>query len=98
MTLLTTGRLLLHCGAHTAEPKIGDMSPIPPNPYYQNLLFSVARGWKPGRGESGRSERGRRGAKAEGGLHGSERASEGGGGERAAAASALPRAHHASNA
>ena len=44
MTLLTTERLLWHCGAHIAEPKIGDISPIPPTPYYQNLLFSVARG------------------------------------------------------
>ena len=42
MTLLTTGRLFWHCGAHTAEPKIDDMSPIPPIPYYQKLLFSVA--------------------------------------------------------
>ena len=48
MTLLTTERLLWHCGAHTAVPKIGDISPIPPIPYYhQNLLFSEARGRLP---------------------------------------------------
>ena len=46
MTLLTTERLLLlwHCGAHTAEPNIGVIRPIPPISYHQNLLFSVARG------------------------------------------------------
>ena len=43
MTLLTTERLLWQCGTHTAEPNTGDISPIPPIPYYQNLLFSVAR-------------------------------------------------------
>ena len=30
--------------AHTAEPKLGAIAPIPPTPDYQNLLFSVARG------------------------------------------------------
>ena len=44
MTLLTTEPLFWHCGAHTAEPEIGLIRPIPPIPYYQNLLFSVARG------------------------------------------------------
>ena len=42
MTLLTTvtERLFWHCGAHTAEPKVGLIRPIP---HYQSLLFSVAR-------------------------------------------------------
>ena len=45
MTPLTTERLFWHCGAQTAEPKVGDVfPPIPPIPDYQNLLFSVARG------------------------------------------------------
>ena len=39
MTLLATERLFWHCGAHTAEPKIDDMSSIPPIPYHQNLPF-----------------------------------------------------------
>ena len=30
MTLLTTERLFWHCGAHTAEPKLGLARPIPP--------------------------------------------------------------------
>ena len=29
MTLLTTERLFWHCGAHTAEPKLGMVMPIP---------------------------------------------------------------------
>ena len=44
MTLLHTERLFRHCGAHTAEPAIGLIRPIPPIPYYQNWLFSVAHG------------------------------------------------------
>ena len=39
--LLTTGRLVWQCAAHTAEPKFGQIGPIPPIPYYHN---SVARG------------------------------------------------------
>ena len=42
--LLTADRQFWHCGAHTAEPKIGAIAPTPPIPYYQNLRFSVARG------------------------------------------------------
>ena len=42
---LTTERLFWHCGAHTAEQKIGPIGPIPPIRVYQNLPFSVARGW-----------------------------------------------------
>ena len=45
IALRTTGRLFWHRGAHTAEPKIGPMGPIPMIPYHhQNLLFSMARG------------------------------------------------------
>ena len=43
-TPLTTERIFWHCGAHTAEPKAGTCGLIPPIPYYQCLLFSVARG------------------------------------------------------
>ena len=34
-----------HCGAHSAEPNIGPVRPIPPNPkfIYQNSLFSIPR-------------------------------------------------------
>ena len=52
--LLTTEHLFWHCGAHTAEPKIVPIGTIPPIPCYQNLLFSVARGWA----RSGRSAHG----------------------------------------
>ena len=41
---VTTGRVFWHCGAYTASRKIVTMVTIPPIPYYQNLLFSVARG------------------------------------------------------
>ena len=41
MTLLTTERLFWHGSDHTAKAGIGLQRPIP---YYQNLLFSVARG------------------------------------------------------
>ena len=44
MTLLTTERLFLHCGAHTTEPNTGLIRPVPPIPDYQTLPFSVARG------------------------------------------------------
>ena len=44
MRLPATEQLFWHCGAHTAEPEIDDMSSIPPIPYNQKLLFSVARG------------------------------------------------------
>ena len=44
MALLTTERQFWHCGARTAEPTIGNISPMPPIPYYQKLLLSVARG------------------------------------------------------
>ena len=37
----TTERLFWHCGAHTAEPKVGPYGPIP---YDRYLLISVARG------------------------------------------------------
>ena len=39
LALSATKRLFWHCGDH-CQARIGDMSPIP---YYQNLLFSVAR-------------------------------------------------------
>ena len=39
MTLLTTERLLWHPGAHTAEPNIGDISPITPIPYTKICCF-----------------------------------------------------------
>ena len=43
--MITTERLLWHCGAHTAEPKLGPMGPIPPIfRINQSLLFSVVRG------------------------------------------------------
>ena len=38
--LLTTERLFWHCGAHTAEPKLVPMGPIPPMPDYQ-FVFAV---------------------------------------------------------
>ena len=43
--LITTERLFWHCGAHTAEPKLGTRGPIPPIPYYQIccFLWHVAR-------------------------------------------------------
>ena len=44
MALLATERLFWHCGAHTAEPKIGLIGPHSPIAYCRNLLFSVARG------------------------------------------------------
>ena len=44
MALVTTERLFWHCGAHTAEPNIGLIRLIPLIPYYQNVLFSMARG------------------------------------------------------
>ena len=34
MTLLPTEWLFWHCGAHTAEPKIGLIRPVPPIPHY----------------------------------------------------------------
>ena len=48
---VTTERLFWHCGAYTASRKIVIMVTIPTIPYYQSLLFSVARGWPavPGR-------------------------------------------------
>ena len=42
MALAATERLFWHCGAHTSKPRIGAWAPIPPIPYYQNLLFSAA--------------------------------------------------------
>ena len=44
MALLTTERRSWHCGDHAAEPNISLQRPIPPIPYYQHLLFSMARG------------------------------------------------------
>ena len=44
MTLLTTERRLWQCADDTAEPKVGDISPILPIPYYKICMFSVARG------------------------------------------------------
>ena len=44
---MTAERLFWHCGAHTAEPKLGARRAIPPIPYYDRyyiLLCSVARG------------------------------------------------------
>ena len=51
MALPATERLVWHCGEHTAKPKIGVWTPIPPIPDYPNLLFSVARGSGPGQPE-----------------------------------------------
>ena len=42
--MLTTERLFGHCEAHTAEPEIVPIGTIPPIPYYQTLVFSVALG------------------------------------------------------
>ena len=69
MTLPTTGPLFWHCGAHTAEPKIGLIRPILPIPYYQKMLFSVARGCshKGGRA-SARQENDRRGEGSQGSV------------------------------
>ena len=44
MALLTTERLFWYCGAHTAEQTIVPIRDDFADPYYQSLLFSVARG------------------------------------------------------
>ena len=44
MSLLATERRFWPCEEHTAKPNIGVWTPIPAIPYYQHLLFFVARG------------------------------------------------------